>query len=206
MWEAISWVSGVFTLLAFIAAVIAWIWRRQLTVELESIRLAPQSKRARLILAKRGVLFDIDSKKLNDLTSEQILDLANSQIQSAEARFRARAKLIAIVAAIAGIVTTIAIICGSKQQITTSDLRRSLEQREEGLARITEATKKLEDQVRELRDRSREQENSTNRLVGGCDATIRMVELTGDTVAGIKNLKFLVKEFNEHYPFGRTWF
>ena len=106
MWNAIAYVSGGATLAAFVAAVAAWIYRRKLAADAELIRTAPESERARLVMARHGVLFDVDTEPL---TKQQKVDTINRQIAASASQFRTVALIVVLIAILAALVTAFAI-------------------------------------------------------------------------------------------------
>jgi hypothetical protein len=105
-WNTIAYVSSGITLVAFIVAAAAWVFRiKALRIE-RTIRLAPKSKRAALV---EGALefFNIDTRTL---TREQKYDLALKQIHERAKRFRITAGVVVIVACLAAGISVFAIM------------------------------------------------------------------------------------------------
>lgn len=63
MWDAISNVNSGVTLIAFLVAAAAWLYRGKLLADAELIRTAPEEERAKLVLANYG-FFEVDTAKL----------------------------------------------------------------------------------------------------------------------------------------------
>lgn len=113
MWSAITYVTGPVTLVAFVAAVGAWVYRRKLTADAEQVRTVPDSERSRIVLARYGVSFDVDTAPL---TKQQKVDTINRQIEAAAAKFRTVAVVVVIVAVLfflATVILSIAAMLGS---------------------------------------------------------------------------------------------
>jgi tetratricopeptide (TPR) repeat protein len=105
MWKAIAYVSSGVTLIAFISAVVAWVYRNQILKTERIIRLAPEDARAGLV--ERALeFFSVDT---SGLTRKQKYDLAIKQIHARAARFRTTATVVVIITFLAAGVTTFAI-------------------------------------------------------------------------------------------------
>jgi hypothetical protein len=84
MWRGITYVSSAITLIAFIAAVAAWMYRQNALEKVRLIRSAPADRRPDLV--NRALeFFDIDT---SGLTRDQQYDLAVRQIDARAARSR----------------------------------------------------------------------------------------------------------------------
>lgn len=107
MWDAIQYVSSGVTLIAFVAAVVAWVYRQKLLSDSKLISNAPDSDRATLILARYGKLFDIDTSSLH---KKQRYDLAIEQLRGRAKRFTNSAILVGVFAVLAAIVMIVALL------------------------------------------------------------------------------------------------
>jgi len=96
MWTAIAWVTGPFSLAAFLAAVVAYAYRQRSLREAELIHAAPEDERARLVQDALE-FFHVETSKL---TRQQQYEIAMAQIQARARRF----------AIVAGVITAIAIL------------------------------------------------------------------------------------------------
>ncbi|MFL6207580.1 MAG: hypothetical protein ACJ74W_01945 [Pyrinomonadaceae bacterium] len=105
-WNAIAYVSSGITLVAFIVAVAAWVYRTKALRQERTIRLAPKSKRAALVESALE-FFNIDT---NTLTREQKYDLALKQIHERAKRFRITASIVVVVVCFAAGVSIFAIL------------------------------------------------------------------------------------------------
>jgi len=94
MWEAIGYISSGATLIAFLAASIVTIFRRQLVHKENLINSAPENKRSELVQAALDS-YSIESK---DLTKQQRYELLMEQIKQREKRFKVTAFVIVILA------------------------------------------------------------------------------------------------------------
>jgi len=104
-WDAIQYVSSGITLVAFIAAIAAWIYRYRILQNERLIRTAPENERSALV--ERALeIFSIDTKQLS---RQQQYDLALEQIRGRAARFRMTSIVVVIIAILAVGVTTFAI-------------------------------------------------------------------------------------------------
>lgn len=105
MWKAIAYVSSGVTLVAFIIAVAASIYRNQILKTERVIRLAPEDARAGLV--ERALeFFSVDT---GGLTRNQKYDLAIKQIHARATRFRTTATVVVMITFLAASVTTFAI-------------------------------------------------------------------------------------------------
>src|SRR5918911_1154592 len=93
-WEAIKYVSSGITLVAFIIAIAAWIYRTKILERERTIRLAPENER-RVLVERTLEFFSIDTA---GLSRQQKYNLAIKQIQARAARFRLVAFVIIIIA------------------------------------------------------------------------------------------------------------
>jgi hypothetical protein len=114
MWTAISYVSSALTLIAFVWAVSAWLYRFRLLRTERLIRTVPETERAALV-ERTLVLFSIDSTKL---TRDQQYKLALRQIHEQAANYRVTAIVVVIIACLAAAVTLIALF---RTQSTNTD-------------------------------------------------------------------------------------
>ena len=104
--KAISYVTSGFTLAAFIAAIIASIYRHWLLQRQQLISSVPESERAPLV-EKTIEFFNIDT---TGLLPEKKYELALKQIEARARRFRIIAIVIVIVAVLAAGVTALAML------------------------------------------------------------------------------------------------
>lgn len=105
MWTAIQYVGSGLTLVAFLAALAAWLYRRQLLIKERLIQSVPEGKRAELV-ERTLVLFKVDTHRL---TKKQQYDLALEQIREQARKFKLTAGVIVIIAIIAAALTVAAI-------------------------------------------------------------------------------------------------
>ena len=105
MWEAIAYVSSGLTLAAFLAAVVAWVYKHQSEEKERLLRAAPQSQRAKLV-EQALESFHVDT---SSLTKAQQYNLAVQQIQARAQRFRWTAIVVVILVLIAATVAVYAI-------------------------------------------------------------------------------------------------
>jgi hypothetical protein len=96
MWHAVGLVTTGFTLVAFLAAVAAWVIRQKILEKERLLRTAPEEKRAELVAAALE-FFNVDTRRL---TKQQQFELALQQIQARGQRFLLTTILIALVALI----------------------------------------------------------------------------------------------------------
>jgi hypothetical protein len=189
MWEAVGWVSGIFSLLAFVAAVVGTIWRRKLDTDVETIRQAPESERARIIMASRGVLFDVET---DNLTKQQRFDLAAKQIETAVTRYLISVRLIAALAAFATIVTVIALVMSTIHEKGKAVLEERNKNLTASIREITEAKNKLEEKLREA-------DANAAKVAGRIETLIELAEADSALVISVKNLKTLLRKFDATY-------
>jgi len=100
MWESIRYVSSGLALLAFIAAVGAWVYRFHVLRIERRIQLAPESERTRL-LERTLVHFDVDTSRL---TREQRYEIVIKQIETRALRARMAAVVIALFTLTSGVI------------------------------------------------------------------------------------------------------
>ncbi|HDH1863828.1 TPA: DUF3828 domain-containing protein [Klebsiella quasipneumoniae subsp. similipneumoniae] len=105
VWQSIGLVSSGFTLIAFICAVIAWIYKIKSENEANELKNAPDNKRVELVLAKMA-FFNVDTKKLS---KEQQYSLALAQINHRASKLKIQSLVICIIGVILAIVTAYAI-------------------------------------------------------------------------------------------------
>lgn len=105
MWEAIAYVSSGVTLIAFIAATVAWVYKAKSEERERLIRTAKPEQRADLV---RNALefFHVES---SGLTKEQQYKLALEQIHARARRFKVTAVVVCFLAVVAAVVTVYAI-------------------------------------------------------------------------------------------------
>jgi hypothetical protein len=96
MWHAVGLVTTGFTLVAFLAAVAAWVIRQKILEKERLLRTAPEEKRAELVAAALE-FFNVDTRRL---TKQQQFELALQQIRARGQRFLLTTILIALVALI----------------------------------------------------------------------------------------------------------
>ena len=95
--EAIQYVGTPLTLLAFVVAVAAWVYRSRLAERRKLIETAPSEERGKLMIA---AIRDFSTVPLENLTREQRFQLALKLIDERQARFRVTA-VVALVVAVA---------------------------------------------------------------------------------------------------------
>lgn len=106
MWTAIKYVGSAVTLVAFIAAVAAWLYRSRLLSRERLLRTAPEQERAALV-ERTLVLFKVDAERLK---RDQRYDLALRQIQGQASRYRTTAAVVVTIAVLAAALTSIALL------------------------------------------------------------------------------------------------
>jgi hypothetical protein len=106
MWKAIPYVTGGFTLAAFVVAAIVFVLRTSLLQKERLIIAAPESKRADLVKSALE-FFNVDT---SGLTKQQQFDLAMAQIKSRTYKSNIAASLTIIVAILAAGLTALAIV------------------------------------------------------------------------------------------------
>lgn len=105
MWKAITYVSSGVTLVAFVVAVSAWLYREKLLQSERLIRTAPEDSRANLV--ERALeFFPVDT---SDLSEHRKTTLALEQIRARAMRFRMTALVVVLVALLAACVVVFAI-------------------------------------------------------------------------------------------------
>lgn len=111
MWEAIQYVSGGFTLCAFIVAAIAWGYKQKNKADLEAIKTLPEENRAQ-VLSEKIEVFKVNT---SNLTKEQQYDVVVRQINARVERYRLLASVVVVLAIVAAGLT------GYAYQITKPD-------------------------------------------------------------------------------------
>lgn len=101
MWTALKYVGSGLTLVAFICALAAWLYRYQLQKKERLIKSVPEDERARLV-EQTLVLFKVDSVKL---TREQQYNLALRQIREHARKYQVTAAVIVIFGVLAAVLT-----------------------------------------------------------------------------------------------------
>ncbi|MCK6376959.1 MAG: hypothetical protein L6Q69_23070 [Zoogloea sp.] len=121
MWEAIAFVSSGVTLTAFLAAVIAWVYKAKAEERERLIRTAKPEQRADLV---RNALefFHVDT---TGLTREQQYNLAIEQIRARAQRFKVVAALVCFLSVVAAAVAIYAME-GDKTKPSAAALAPSL--------------------------------------------------------------------------------
>ena len=104
LWKEIQYVSGGFTLCAFIIAAIAWAYQHKNQAEIDEIKAASENERAKLI-ARKLEFFDVDTSRLS---REQQYNIAIKQIGSRKERFRLLATVVVLLAMLAAGLTAYA--------------------------------------------------------------------------------------------------
>ncbi len=112
MWTAISYVSSGVTLVAFLAAVAAWLYRRKMVQMERMIGSAAEADRAQLV-ANALEVFHVDA---SGLTKAQQYQLALEQVRGRQERYRLFVYLIIVVAILAAGVAVFAIVGESGSQ------------------------------------------------------------------------------------------
>jgi hypothetical protein len=105
MWDAIAYVSGGFTLAAFIVAVAAWVYKITIDKQLQQIIHAPEKDRARLIESTHE-FFRVNTEKLS---REQKYTVVIRQIEEKANRFKTVARVVVIIAILAAALCVFAI-------------------------------------------------------------------------------------------------
>jgi hypothetical protein len=106
MWQAIGLVSSGITLVAFIVAAAAWVFRQHAVREERLIRTAAEADRAKLVTAALE-FFNVDTQKL---TKDQRYEIAIEQIRARARRFLIACVVVVVVAFLAVGVATFAIM------------------------------------------------------------------------------------------------
>lgn len=119
MWEAIGFVSSGVTLVAFLAAVVAWSYKSKADERERLIRTAKPEQRADLV---RNALefFHVDT---TELTREQQYNLAIEQIRARAQRFKFLAALVCFLSVVAATVALYAI--SPKKSLTPESMHAS---------------------------------------------------------------------------------
>ncbi len=111
IWNAIKFVTGGLTLVAFIAAAASLVYRRYLLHEENIVKSAPDSDRANIILAKySGITVDVTK-----LTRDQKFQIATTQIGQKANQFKVGAMLVGFIAVLLAILAVVAIIEASNE-------------------------------------------------------------------------------------------
>lgn len=100
MWGAIQYVSSALTLVAFIAAVVAFLYTRKISSTERLIRTANKDDRAKLVTEALEV-FSIDASKL---TKDQQYEIANEQIKNRLTRSKIGASVTVFIALLCAVV------------------------------------------------------------------------------------------------------
>lgn len=106
IWTAIKYVSSGITLVAFIVAVTAWVYRASILQKERQIRQAPESARGDLVESALE-FFRVDT---SGLSAKQQYDLALEQIHAKALRFRSTAIVVVIIAFFGAAVGVVAIL------------------------------------------------------------------------------------------------
>lgn len=109
MWTAIKYVGSGLTLVAFLCALAAWLYKSRLLERERLIKSVPEEKRAELV-ERTLVLFKVDP---SHLTREHQYDLALTQIREHARRFQVTAVVIVIIAIIIGALTLVSMLKSS---------------------------------------------------------------------------------------------
>src|SRR2546426_787905 len=105
MWNPIASVSSIFTLVAFLAAAVAWSYRRRL-IQMERLaKLAPEEDRRQVV----EMILDRVSVDTSNLTRQQRYDLALRLIENRSRRFKTLSVIVIIVAIVAAMTATLAL-------------------------------------------------------------------------------------------------
>jgi hypothetical protein len=197
MWQAISWVSGSVSLLAFFAAVGAWSYRRRLDGETEIVRSAPDADRARVILAKYGFL-EIDTDKL---TRKQNFALAMTQLRTRARQVQLTALLVLAFGLIAAVLTAVAILKNASDAKITGQLQEKDKQHDEEKSDLErERTKKFAE-LRDVESKLRAKLTRFERFAGGVQVVANLPQGNGIQDIGQlqSTLKTLLAEVDENY-------
>lgn len=141
MWNAIGWVTSAFTLVAFMVAVAAWVYRQKILQKENLIRSAAEGERADLV-ASALEFFNVDA---GNLTKQQQFSIAIEQIRGRAERFRWTCVVVTLVA-IAGLVVALVALTSKSQG--ASDLGDNQREQRVALALI----QSLGGQVREVQN------------------------------------------------------
>ncbi|MDB6024135.1 MAG: hypothetical protein JWM68_358 [Verrucomicrobiales bacterium] len=118
MWQAIQYVGSAITLIAFIAATVAWIFKVKVQKEERLIKLARVDERTELV---RDALefFRVDTA---NLSKEQQFKIAFEQIHARAQRFKIAAIVVCIIAVLAAIVTIYTIIHAPNASVSNENI------------------------------------------------------------------------------------
>lgn len=105
MWTTIKYVSSGITLIAFLGALAAWLYKSHLLKTERLIKTVPEAERASLV-EQTLLLFKLEPAKL---TREQRYNLALRQIHEHARRYRVTAFVVIIIAILAATLTFIAL-------------------------------------------------------------------------------------------------
>jgi hypothetical protein len=186
MWRAIQYVGTPLTLIAFVAAIVAFVYRSVLKARIDAIRSAPAKERAGLI----EKTLETYSIKDDNLTREQKFGLMSMVLEN---RIR-RLKIIALTSITAAFIAAAVVIVGvvvAGPVVTNDDPSKRMA----SVRLIREFT--LENAMRELADMDG---GAGVELKESCDdsfrkALVREGEIQGQgTVGLIKALSFRLKD------------
>jgi len=110
--EAIQYVGTPLALIAFVAAILAWVYRARLAERRKLIETAPAEERAELLVA---TIRDFSTVPLENLTREQRYQLAVRLIDERRSRFR----LAALVAVLAAVTLAVAVVVLARDEAAT---------------------------------------------------------------------------------------
>jgi hypothetical protein len=109
MWEAIQYVSTGLTLVAFLAAVGAWVYKARVDAREKLIATANADQRTELV-ARTLEYFDVDT---SGLTKDQKYDLALTQIHARSQRYQQTAVVVCFIALVLALLAGFAISRGN---------------------------------------------------------------------------------------------
>ena len=135
-WEAIGMVSGGLTLVAFVIAIAAWVYKQRLMAASDLIRTAPDDKRGDLVLAHYGYLVQVDT---SNLTRKQKADIINQQLDAKASSYTITATVVVILAVLGCCLTAFAVWQNPKLTETQTRLEekdKQLEEKEKRLADV----------------------------------------------------------------------
>lgn len=108
-WNSIAYVSSAITLVAFLAAIAAWVYRNSLLRTQNLIDKAPKDKKAQLIAQTLESFNPNHEELLKKLTKDQLHVLAMRQLQDNATKFKIRAIVVTIIAVLTAAVSIYAL-------------------------------------------------------------------------------------------------
>ena len=187
MWQSIQYVSSGLTLVAFITAVAAWLYRQSSLKTERLIKTAPDEERAKLVRATLE-FFDVDTAKL---TKEQQFNLALTQVHARARRFLVAALVVALLAVLAAIVAGVAIANDSDKKA----MRQKLDSIDHTQAQLAHMVREVEHAAGKAEEMGRHNPevdrlaNQLNALLTDFDRSYRNVALSEDDASRLKGAR-----------------